>query len=386
MNIETNTTKRPAPKTKLSLDVAKSLAKLKNGECLSTEYINSKTPLKWKCVNSHYWNATISDIKRGGWCKMCVAKEIGNRNRLNIDVAKNLAVEKGGECLSTEYIDNSTHLLWKCKIGHTWRSAYSKIKSGRWCPHCFGRYKYNINEMKKIAQEREGECLSTEYKNVMISLIWKCKFGHEFSACPYTVIRGQWCPECNLKAIPEQIELEQHAINKGGKCLSNYTHSKSKVLWECARGHTWNARWDSIKAGSWCPYCVFKTENYCRDLLEYIIGFKFLKVRPDWLRNEEGKTLEIDGYCEEMQLAFEYNGSQHYKFEPHFHVTVDKFHKQLRHDKIKMDKCAENNTDLIIIPCMLKTKEKINNFVLEELIKLGYPYDEEYLEGFSSIW
>jgi hypothetical protein len=30
-----------------------------------------------------------------------------------------------------------------------------------------------------------------------------------------------------------------------------------------------------------------------------------------------------------------------------------------------------------------KTKEKINNFVLEGFIKLGYPYDEEYLEGIA---
>jgi len=42
----------------------------------------------------------------------------------------NLAKSKGGECLSTEYINAHRKLLWKCKN-----------KNG-WCPQCKKNEKY----------------------------------------------------------------------------------------------------------------------------------------------------------------------------------------------------------------------------------------------------
>lgn len=33
-----------------------------------------------------------------------------------------------GVCLSKEYINNLTHLLWRCNKGHTWEATPSSIK------------------------------------------------------------------------------------------------------------------------------------------------------------------------------------------------------------------------------------------------------------------
>jgi hypothetical protein len=48
------------------------LAQSKGGSCISTEYINSKKKLKWRCVNGHKWDATPHDIKQGAWCPICI--------------------------------------------------------------------------------------------------------------------------------------------------------------------------------------------------------------------------------------------------------------------------------------------------------------------------
>ena len=60
-----------------------------------------------------------------------------------------------------------------------------------------------------------------------------------------------------------------------------------------------------------------KNEEQCREILQRLTGKKFNSVRPDFLKNPEtNRNLELDMYCEEMNVAFEYNGCQHYHFIP----------------------------------------------------------------------
>ena len=39
---------------KLTLDIAKEIARNREGECLSKKYVNSKTPMLWKCAKDMY--------------------------------------------------------------------------------------------------------------------------------------------------------------------------------------------------------------------------------------------------------------------------------------------------------------------------------------------
>lgn len=54
-----------------------------------------------------------------------------------------------------------------------------------------------IEDMKKAAAFRGGECLSDTMESVYKPLKWKCAFGHEFEMTPNLVLRGgHWCPDC----------------------------------------------------------------------------------------------------------------------------------------------------------------------------------------------
>lgn len=56
-----------------------------------------------------------------------------------------------------------------------------------------------IDDMRQAAKFRGGECLSESMDNgdLYSPLKWRCADGHEFEACPYTVLfAGHWCPEC----------------------------------------------------------------------------------------------------------------------------------------------------------------------------------------------
>ena len=68
-------------------------------------------------------------------------------------------------------------------------------------------------------------------------------------------------------------------------------------------------------------------EEVSRACLEYIFDTKFLKFRDSsWLKSPKGHSVELDGYCQDLKLAFEYNGVQHYKFVQRFHFIMHGSH------------------------------------------------------------
>jgi hypothetical protein len=110
----------------------------------------------------------------------------------------------------------------------------------------------------------------------------------------------------------------------------------------------------SIFSG-YTPRIRGRREEECRRIIENITGKPFIKVRPKFLKYPPtGKNLELDGYNEELKMAFEYNGEQHYKFCPFFHKSYEDLYKQRDHDFFKKQKCAEYGIKLITIPYTVK--------------------------------
>ena len=184
-------------KSPLTIKEMHKIAESKGGLCLSSEYINTKTKLKWKCKEEHTWNATPGAIKYNEtWCPDCAAKKLGNATRLTIDEMQALAKSREGKCLSKKYVNSSTNLKWQCSEGHIWKAMPMNIKVGKWCPYCAGKLLLSIDEMRDIALERGGKCLSDKYINSRKKLIWECVEGHTWEATPNNVKRGTWCPVC----------------------------------------------------------------------------------------------------------------------------------------------------------------------------------------------
>jgi hypothetical protein len=110
-----------------------------------------------------------------------------------------IAAERGGRCLSTEYVNSSTKLKWECALGHVWEATPQAIKKGKWCVECAGS-QFTIEAMQKIASERGGKCLSDRYVNTSTKLKWECDKGHTWEATPSVIRKGDWCPECTLES------------------------------------------------------------------------------------------------------------------------------------------------------------------------------------------
>ena len=109
-------------------------------------------------------------------------------NQLDIQKIKKHALKKGGKCLSDHFENAKTKLLWQCEKGHQWESTIqSVVGSGSWCPVCAKNIRLTIEEMQAIAKERGGKCLSTEYINTNTKLLWECVHGHQWESTPLSI-------------------------------------------------------------------------------------------------------------------------------------------------------------------------------------------------------
>ncbi len=270
--------------------------------------------------------------------------------KLTIERMHEIAKQRDGKCLSGKYFNGNIKLKWQCGNGHIWQANPIQINSGSWCPFCIGRGK-TISDMQRLAKTRNGNCLSDTYLKAHNKLRWQCDKGHIWDALPISIKKGSWCPHCAGKSKLSIEEMKKIAKNRNGKCLSKgYTNNETKIKWKCSNGHIWKARPADIKRGQWCPYCSNKIgERICREYFERLLGYRFIKAKPNWLISEKKYKLELDGYNKKLGLAFEYQGVQHYKFVPHFHKNIGNYENRKKDDCIKRVLCKKNNIRLIEI-------------------------------------
>ena len=113
--------------------------------------------------------------------------------------------------------------------------------------------------------------------------------------------------------------------------------------WECAQGHCWrDARARVGGLGHWCDHrkCCAHPEERCRTILWVLTGLEWPKQRPAFLLNAAtGRRLELDGFCETLMAAFEYQGTL-------FHSAPA---VQAR-DRLKAQLCRRQGVRLVVVP------------------------------------
>ena len=63
------------------------------------------------------------------------------------------------------------------------------------------------------------------------------------------------------------------------------------------------------------------------------------------------RSLELDGYCKELGLAFEYQGEQHYNPQNFFHRGKSgSFRRLVERDELKVRLCEKAGVRLLVVP------------------------------------
>jgi len=249
---------------------------------------------------------------------------------------------------------------------------------------------WTVADYRRFAAERGGKLLgggasSRVPAGAKERLAFKCSRGHRWTARASSIkYDGPWCQKCiGISQRAGIEEMHDIAAARGGSVVSEeYIDAKTKLLWRCRLGHEFWAKPNDIKSGQWCPHChAPRGERITRAIFESLFGKAFPKQRPRWLRSARGTQLELDGYCEELGVAFEHQGNQHYSTK--YLSSGHDLPAIQKRDRRKRLLCRKNGIKLLAVPDLSDRLrvENAKDYIVRLCARLGIAIDKRRINA-----
>jgi hypothetical protein len=348
--------------------------------------VASNKVVSWFCVEveHHKWTCGInSRAESTGKCVFCSGKRVCLVDGCNSLWAARPALRAewhpSNPDMKTLAPNSIFKVKWVCSRDHhhIWIATPNKrVSAGTKCPicenqticqadYCNSAYVLAPQLREEWDEVRNGDMRHVAPRNHKL-FWWLCsKVPHhawQSILSNRTGANQNGCPICSRRLIctldyctslnvthPELSDEWDEAVN--GLMNLYLSGSHDKVSWICRRNpdHKWVAEINSrtqVSQQHGCPYCTYKSEDCARTIFrELFPTSEWTKVRLACL-----DFLELDGYCEELSVAWEYDGKQHVQEVPHFHRTPTAFREQQERDVRKNRLCAQHGIYLIRIP------------------------------------
>ncbi len=185
------------------LNKMREAAARRGGECLAGEYHGVTQIYAFRCSRGHEWRTMGASVIRGTWCPFCSNRRVTDAiwQTRGLERLQAAAAANSGVFLGTTFRGTAAAYRFRCHCGHEWEAAGYRVLRGGWCPKCaVDAKRLGLDSARKIAHERGGKCLSTEYVNVLTKLHWLCHRGHSWLSAMANIRAGHWCPDCAFMA------------------------------------------------------------------------------------------------------------------------------------------------------------------------------------------
>ena len=196
-----------AGKAKLTHDFVKAEFEAVGYEMLS-EYVNSKTPIKFRCKQNHVWQITWGHFKHGERCAVCAGKA-----KLTHDFVKSQFEAIGYEMLET-YVNCKTPIKFRCSHNHIHQIAWNEFNLGQRCGICAGRYDIT-HDLVKANFELAGYTVLSQYINASSPIEFVCDRGHTSRVKWNHFKSGHRCGFCHTENFYKNPDnkIESRIIN-----------------------------------------------------------------------------------------------------------------------------------------------------------------------------
>lgn len=217
--------------------------------------------LSLRCPQGHAWTGRM--IKS---CPVCEKAAAG----LAVDDAqrlkglRELAEDRGGQCLAPAYLGQTKLHRFLCERGHEFDAMPGGVHRGRWCPECTMELRHRakfgpdvLRKLQRVAEEKGGKLVATRPGVYERAHRFRCSNLHTWWASGGAILRGGWCEKC--RRGEERLKIAQAvAKERGGRCLStDGSNVRQPLFWACSEaGHVWRAQLHAVRRGLWCLECA----------------------------------------------------------------------------------------------------------------------------------
>lgn len=311
--------------------------------------------------------------------------------------------ETGCELLSKEYVNNLTHLVFRCKCGEIFKRSWGNfIGSLPMCPKCSLKYcgknriKYTIADIKIQMEKKNLELITNLSDDSLIrmkdTIKYICKI-HNNNGIMSSNVDNIYSNKCNCifcstkirackRRIPED-ELKIRTENKG-LIYKGVEYGKiSRILYICPKHENYgiqNASYSSIaKENYCCPYCY--QEKRCSNLQKKVN--QYLKTFGYTINVEQHCTLKpynvltnrplpYDNEVVELKLIVEVNGEQHYRENTSLTKMVAKkynlsqsevFERRKKVDIYKEQYAIDHGYNYLVIPYYTEKNDEYKKLI-----------------------
>lgn len=210
--------------------------------------------------------------------------------------------------LSEQYKNAHTKLDIQCDRGHQYKVTWGSFQQGYRCPYCAGKI-LSYQQIRQFVEQQGYVLLSKQYKNCKAKLDIQCDKGHQYKATWDSFKQGNRCPYCARKIVDYQ-QIKRFVEQQGYALLSKrYKNCKTKLDFQCDKGHRYKARWNDFQQGYRCPTCNESKGE--RKVAKILSGFGLFFI-PQYPLSKT--RLRLDFYIPSLNTAIEYDGKHH--FEP----------------------------------------------------------------------
>lgn len=252
--------------------------------------------------------------------------------------------------------DNKNRITIICKKHGPFQIRHNHFMNGQRCPYCTSYYKSDEQVREELSLlHPELDFSETKYserdKQNRIKVI--CPIHGKQYINYYNLKNGQGCGECRyIKSAKSNSITNEEFIQKAKQIhgekyeytkLNTFERINGKVIITCPlHGDFLVSVPNFLKRKSGCPICnQSHLENEITIFLQSNNISYVRQFNTEWLNR-----LKIDFYLTEFNIAIECQGGQHFYPIKHF-GGEDSFNYLIRNDKVKFEKCKENNVDLI---------------------------------------
>ena len=389
----------------------------------------------------HYdfeWNTTVANRSKGNGCPFfnghAVWSGFNDLQTVNPELAKQWHPTKNGNLKPTEVTANSNKKVWWLlpyddpKTGKhfdfEWRASIHNRNFGSGCPCLNGQtICKGFNDLATINPElaaqwhptKNGDLKPTDITSGSKKKVWWLfpyddpKTGKHFdfewqasvnnrtkhnSCCPFLNGRAVWEGFNDLQTVNPKLAKQWHPTRNGSLKPTQVTEKSGIMVWWLfpydapKTGKHFDFEWKSKvvnrNSGCGCPYLTtYKGEEYIKQYLQKNnIVFNTQQKFSDLLGTGDGQ-LSYDFSIPDEKYGYiliEYNGIQHYEAVDYF-GGEEQFKKQKEHDKRKRDYAKKHGYKLITVKYTYDTYESVEEYLDNELKKLGVINDTKKEES-----